>query len=114
MAPIIDFFDFVLSNYFNEFSQYKQIKQLKLPAWFQLLVALFVLLILYWIVLVAIGLKHGIHRYVIAASRNRNPNGQNADTTFQRSRSNADDDDDDVYEDSSNLWVHINARKPTH
>lgn len=117
MAPIIDLFDFVLSKYFNEFLKYQHIKQLKLPHWFLLLVAIFVVLISYWIILVANGLKHGIYRYVIGRARNQNI--RNANQTYQQrcNRSNASDDEEDGDEDdfyeSSSAWVHINPRKST-
>lgn len=104
MVPIINLFDFVLSKYCNEFLKYEQIKQLKLPLWFLVLVAFFAVLILYWIILVTVGLRHGIYQFVIGRTRNQNIKNESKidQSTFTRSTDGYDDDNE-----SSSMWLHI-------
>lgn len=108
MVPIINLFDFVLSKYCNEFLKYEQIKQLKLPLWFLVLVAFFTVLILYWIILVTVGLRNGIYRFVIGRICNQNiKNASKIDQPkFIRSTDDYDDDNE-----SSNMWLHISPSR---
>lgn len=112
MAPFIDALDFVLTEYFDKHFKYTQIKQLKLPMWYLLLVAIFVILVLYWFVLIVNGIKHLVDRYAIGGARTQNT-GHSDESIPQRIINRSTADCGDFYETSS-IWVHINAREPTH
>lgn len=100
MAPILNLFDYIFSNYFNEFLKYDHIQELQLPLWLYALVGIFVLAIISWTVLVVRGLNNLVHR---ALSNSNGFKGKNGESAVHCAGGSGD----------RLIWAHIKPRPPT-
>lgn len=113
MYPIFNFFDYILSKYFDESLNYNHIKKLKLPLWFFALVGVFVILVGLWIILFTHGVKHIIYGCDVCGPRNSSKNTGNSFSKTTSIHSHQSDANVSS-ESSSSLFIHIKPRRSTH
>lgn len=111
MYPIFNFFDYILSKYFDESLNYNHIKKLKLPIWFFALVGVFVILAGLWIILFTHGVKHIIYGCDVCG-RNSSKRTENSFAKTTSTHSHLPDTNVSS-ESSSSFFIHIKPRRST-